>query len=63
MSLSQNGRPVSSFAPHHYNMTVRFSYPGAYDKAPASCTTSVYVNLSKNSFYRPKATDQPMLFF
>ncbi len=37
------------------NQTVRFLYPSTYTlyniKALASCTTSVYVNLSKNSSF------------
>ena len=38
--------------------TVRFLYPSTYTlyniKALASCTTSVYVNLSKNSSFMPQ---------
>ena len=41
--------------------TVRFFYPSTDTllniQALASCTTSVYVNLSKNSFFMPPAHD------
>ena len=41
------------------NQTVRFLYPSTHTllyniQALASCTTSVYVNLSKNSFFMPQ---------
>ena len=59
-ALSQNDYPVSSYK--HLNSVRLLARPHKFDgsflipksiTALASCTTSVYVNLSKNSFFMP----------